>query len=107
MDSSQISISSHVSRNNHSTPSKIIYHLSKNKFDGESEISAINHVSHFLQNCLTNHVIDEAIISRSLALNFKGRVRKWFETLPSQHSLQQFLGEFIYAFTILIMRNCL
>ena len=98
MDSTQISIRSHVSINNHSTPSKIVHHLSKNKFDGESEISAIDHVYQFLQNCLTNHVIDEAIIGRSFALTFKGQVRKWFKTLPSQHSLQQFLGEFIYAF---------
>ena len=72
--------------------------MSKNIFDGESEISAIDHVSQFLQNCLTNHVIVEAIIGRSFALTFKGRVWKWFETLPSQYSLQQFLYEFIYAF---------
>ena len=74
MDLSQISVRTHVSRNNHSTPSKIVYHLSKNKFDGESEISVIDHVSQVLQNCLTNHVIDEAIIGRTFALNFKGRV---------------------------------
>ena len=70
MDSAQISIRSHVSRNNHSTPSKIVYHLSKNKFDGESEISAIHHVFQILQNFLTNHVIDEAIMGISFALNF-------------------------------------
>ena len=98
MDSAQISIRSHISRNNHSTPSKIVHHLSKSKFDGESEVSAIDHVYQFLQNFLTNHVIDEAIIGRSFTLTFKGQVRKWFETFPSQHSLQQFLGEFIYAF---------
>ena len=98
MDSAQISIGSHVSKNNISTPYKIVHHLSKNKFDGESEIFAIDHVYQFLQNCLTNHVIDEAIIGRSFALNFKDRVWKWFETFPSQYSLQQFLGEFIYAF---------
>ena len=74
MDSSQIYIRSHVSRNNHSTPSKIVHHLSKNKFDGESEIPAIDHVYQFLQNCLTNHVIDEAIIGRLFVLTFKGRV---------------------------------
>ena len=72
MDSAQISIRSHVSRNNHSTPSKIVHHLSKNKFDGESEISAIDHVSHFLRNFLTNHVIDEATIGKSFALIFIG-----------------------------------
>ena len=62
MDSAQISIGSHVSKNNISTPYKIVHHLSKIKFDGESEISAIDHVYQFLQNCLTDHVIDEAII---------------------------------------------
>lgn len=73
--------------------------LSKDIFDGKSEIPVVNHLHKFNKKCLYYDIYDQGILCMLFANTFKGWIKKWFNafTTGSIHSWEQFIQLFVFA----------
>jgi len=97
---SKIHVWSCISRQaSSSTPKKVVKHLSKIKFNGESSFYAFNHVHQFILNC-NNFDIDDDIMCRIFTLTFTCHAKEWYESLPisSVNSWDEFSRIFLHTF---------
>lgn len=78
-------------------PEKQIESLSQLNFDGESNISTLNHIDGFVNRCKYFNIIVDNEICRLFTLTFIGQIRKWFLVLPenSIHSWKHFCQVFL------------
>lgn len=102
MDSSQILVWDHVfsfPMHNETIPFQIANLLLKVKFNGESEIFSSVSFFDFSKENLSCKIVYKSIICRLFTLTFIGRIKKWFETFPTNsiHSWVHFLKLFISA----------
>lgn len=76
---------------------KIVDSLSKQKFNGESDIRAINHLFESITKCRSQRITNEDVVCRIFTLTLKGWIRKWFDsfTIESIHSWRQFIEIFL------------
>jgi hypothetical protein len=81
-------------------PSKTLYLLSELTFEGEGSTSAEDYLCNFFYKCLKHNIIDLNIVCKLFALNFRGRVKCWFESFPTNsiHSLFEFGTQFLSDF---------
>jgi hypothetical protein len=70
-----------ISGRTSSTPTKVVKHLSKVKFNGESNSFAFHHVHQFILNC-KNFDIDDGVMCRIFTLTLTGQAKDWCRSLP-------------------------
>ena len=73
--------------------------LLKIKFDGESDVPAINHLFNFIKKCEFHRIVANNVKYRLFVHTFKGQIRKWFEMLPTKsiHSWDHVMEMFLFA----------
>jgi hypothetical protein len=80
-------------------PKKKLESLSNLKFDGESKISAFDHLYQFMDKCkiLTSLMIMK--FAGCLLSHSKDRIQKWYKALPAKsiHSWNHFMEVFLLA----------
>jgi hypothetical protein len=83
-------------------PNETVSRLSKLTFDGESNISAKDHLNKFWCKCIKHDISDLGVLCRLFAFTFRGQIKHWFESFLACHIFDwfQFVDEFLDAFEI-------
>ena len=63
-------------------------------FDGEGKMTALKHLTEFIDICNHYRIVCESKICRIFTITFKRRIRGWFEMLPAK---------FIHSWRCLLM----
>jgi len=73
--------------------------LQRLSFDGEGKMTALKHLTEFIDICNHFRIVCESKICRLFTVTFKRRIRGWFEMLPAKsiHSWKHFMELFIDA----------
>ena len=74
--------------------------LQRLSFDGEGKMTALKHLTEFIDICNHYRIVCESNICRLFTVTFKRRIRGWFEMLPAKsiHSWKHFMEMFIDAY---------
>jgi hypothetical protein len=78
-------------------PKKQLESLFNLKFDGESKISALDHLYQFLDECKYFDITNDNEICRFFTLTLQGQIQKWYKALlaKSIHSWNHFMEVFL------------